>query len=149
MAFRFGYTAIRVRDLDGAIAFFTKVLGMKLTGRSTVKANKGEFANLSSKDERHWLEVNWYADDSPVAGPFREGDELDHLGFEVDDFDAALADLRKAGYTPKLGPFRFGKWSVAHVPVVEGLWLDVFHIAKARPRRTQRPRSKAAGRKKR
>ena len=149
MDYRFRYTAVRVRDLDAAIRFFARVLGMKLAGRSKVVANKGEFANLSSKDEKHWLELNWYADDSPVAGPFREGDELDHLGFEVDDFDAALARLREEGYTPTQGPFHFGKWSVAHVPVIEGLWLDVFHIAKTPPRRRKRAAPKARASKKR
>lgn len=144
MDYRFRYTAVRVRDLDAAIGFFTKVLGMKVTGRATVRANKGKFATLASKGETHGLELNWYADDSPVAGPFREGDELDHLGFQVDDFEAALARLRDAGYTPKLGPFRFGKWSVAHVPVIEGLWLDVFHIAKTSPRARKKPTSRAS-----
>ena len=98
MRFKFGYTGIRVRDLDKAIQFFTSVLGMKLQGRIRAPLNKGEFANLLTPDEKHWLEINWYADDSPVAGPFKEGDELDHLGFEVDDFDGALHRLEDAGY---------------------------------------------------
>ena len=33
MKFRFRYTGIRVRDLDGAINFFTRILGMKLESR--------------------------------------------------------------------------------------------------------------------
>jgi len=34
MDFRFRYTGIRVRDLDAAIEFFTKTLGMKLQGNT-------------------------------------------------------------------------------------------------------------------
>jgi catechol 2,3-dioxygenase-like lactoylglutathione lyase family enzyme len=68
MRFKFGYTGIRVRDLDKAIQFFTSVLGMKLQGRIKAPLNKREFANLLTLDEKHWLEINWYADDSPVAG---------------------------------------------------------------------------------
>src|SRR5271157_2871213 len=100
------YSGIRVRDIDGAINFFTKVLGKTLESRVKIPKNKGEFANLTSKDGKHWLELNWNADDSPVAGPFREGEELDHLGFQVDDFDKALNLLKEAGYPVVLGPQR-------------------------------------------
>lgn len=135
MKAEFRYTGLRVRDLDRAIDFFTRVLGMKLEGRVKVGWTKGEFANLETGDGKFWLELNWYPDDSPVAAPFREGEELDHLGFEVDDLGAALARLKEEGYVPKLGPFHGGGWHVAFVPVVDGLWLDVFH-------RDPRPRKK-------
>jgi catechol 2,3-dioxygenase-like lactoylglutathione lyase family enzyme len=129
MRFKFGYTGIRVRDLDKAIQFFTSVLGMKLQARIKAPSNKGEFANLLT-DDKHWLEINWYADDSPVAGPFVEGDELDHLGFEVDDFDGALRRLKDAGYPPIIGPTDDDEWKVAFFKVVDGIWLDVYHITK-------------------
>ena len=132
---RFGYTGIRVRDLDGAIMFFTKYLGMKL--RSRVKANwtKGEFANLASQGEKHWLELNWYADDSPVGGPFKEGEELDHLGFEVEDFEDLLKKLNDAGYPTKIGPTRYGVWEVAFVQGFENIWLDIYRIRKKAKKR--------------
>ena len=41
MRFKFGYTGIRVRDLDRAIQFFTDVLGMKLQAR--IKFLQGRF----------------------------------------------------------------------------------------------------------
>jgi len=104
LEFRFRYTGLRVRDLDGAINFFTQVLGMKLESRVKAPRNKGEFANLTSKAEKQWLELNWYADDSPIAGPFQEGDALDHLGFQVDNFNKALDRLKEAGYPVVLGP---------------------------------------------
>lgn len=133
MRFRFGYTGIRVRDLDKAVEFFTAVLGMKVRGRVKSSENKGEFVNLVTRDEKHWLEINWYADDSPVAGPFREGEELDHLGFEVDNFDGAMQRLKEAGYSPEMGPFEGGGWKVAFFKVVEGLWLDIYHVARKKP----------------
>lgn len=136
MRLRFGYTGIRVHDLDGAIEFFTKYLGMKLRSRVKADWTKGEFANLVSKGEKHWLEVNWYADDSPVAGPFREGEELDHLGFEVDDFERLLKKLNDAGYPTKIGPIRMGVWDVAFVQGFENIWLDIYRIRrKAKKRR--------------
>lgn len=141
MEFRFRYTGLRVRDLNGAIDFFTKVLGMKLESRVKAPGNKGEFANLTSKAGKHWLELNWYADDSPVAGPFREGEELDHLGFEVDDFKKALDQLREAGYPVALGPHYAGGWSIAFVKAFDGIWLDVFKMPSKKPKK-KRPKSR-------
>ncbi len=127
---RFGYTGIRVRDLDGAIKFFTKYLGMRL--RSRVKANwtKGEFASLASQGEKHWLEINWYADDSPIAATFKEGEELDHLGFEVEDFEGLLKKLNEAGYPTKIGPTKYGVLEVAFVQGFENIWLDIYRISR-------------------
>lgn len=134
---RFSYTGIRVRNLDGAIGFFTKYLGMKLQSRVKADWNKGEFASLVSKGEKHWLELNWYADDSPVAGPFREGEELDHLGFEVDDFKGLLKKLNDSGYHTRIGPIKEGVWEVAFVQGFETIWLDIYRIfRKARKRHT-------------
>jgi lactoylglutathione lyase len=141
MKAQFVYTGVRVRDLDRAVDFFTRVLGMKLEGHVKVAWTKGEFANLKSSDGRHWLELNWYAADSPVEGPFREGDELDHLGFEVADFGAALARLKEEGYVPKRDPYHGGGWHIAFVPVVDGLWLDVFH-RDPKPQRKAKPAKK-------
>ena len=130
MGVKFGYTGIRVRDLDGAIAFFTKFVEMKVRSRVKADWTKGEFASLISAGGKHWLELNWYADDSPVASPFHEGEELDHLGFEVDDFEGLLKKLNGAGYPTKIGPTRMGVWEVAFVQGFENIWLDVYRIRK-------------------
>jgi catechol 2,3-dioxygenase-like lactoylglutathione lyase family enzyme len=139
MKLKFSYTGLRVRDLDGAIEFFTKYLGMKVRSRVKADWSKGEFASLISKGEKHWLELNWYADDSPLEGPFREGDELDHLGFQVGVFHGLLRKLNDAGYPTKIGPIKMGRWEVAFVKGFENIWLDIYRIRLA-PRRTQKRR---------
>ena len=58
MRFEFESTGLRVRDLGAAIDFFTKALGMKLEARVKADRNKGEYANLSSPDGKHKLELN-------------------------------------------------------------------------------------------
>ena len=141
MKFKFGYTGVRVRDLNKGIEFFTKLLGMKVQARIPAPWNKGEFANLVTGDGKHWLEINWYADDSPVAGPFKEGDELDHLGFEVDDFEGALKRLNDAQYPTLIGPIKAGNWDVAFVKGIDGIWLDIYHIT-PRPKKKSKPRGK-------
>jgi lactoylglutathione lyase len=126
---RFSYTGLRVRDLDKAIDFFTNVLGMKLRARVEAPWNKGVFANLGYEDgSDHYLELNWYAPDSPHFSEFVEGDQLDHLGFRVRDFAGTLKKLEDAGYPVEIGPIHQDKWHVAFVKGVEGIWLDVYQV---------------------
>jgi catechol 2,3-dioxygenase-like lactoylglutathione lyase family enzyme len=136
MKFNFGYTGIRVRDIDKAIYFFTKLLGMKVQARIPAPWNKGEFVNLVSGDGKHWLEINWYADDGPVAEPFSIGEQLDHLGFEVDDFEGSLKRLNDAGYPTLIGPRKAGKWEFAFVKGVDDIWLDIYRITHKLKKRT-------------
>ena len=138
MKAKFGYTGIRVRDLDKAVDFFTKVLGMKVQARIKAPWNRGEFVNLVTSDGKHWLEINWYADDSPAAGPYSEGEQLDHLGFEVDDVGDALKLLNDAGYPTLIGPKKAGIWTFAFVKVVDNIWLDVYSIRKVKKKATTR-----------
>jgi catechol 2,3-dioxygenase-like lactoylglutathione lyase family enzyme len=135
MRAKFGYTGIRVRNLNGEIDFFTRYLGMKVRSRIKADWSKGEFASLVSKGEKHWLEINWYSDNSPIAAPFREGEELDHLGFQVDDFEGLLKTLSEAGYPTRIGPIRMGVWEVAFVQGFENIWLDIYKIRKKTQRR--------------
>jgi len=123
MKFEFRYTGIRVRDMDKAIKFLCGVLGMKLQNRIKAPWNKGEFANLRSKEGNPYVELNWYAEDSPAAGPYKEGDELDHLGFRVDDFEEAAKKLTDAGYPIQIGPIKSGTWTFGFFKVIDGIWL--------------------------
>ncbi len=144
MMFDFHYTGIRVRDMEKAIEFYRDVLGMKLSHRVKAPWNKGEFAVLKSKEGGPNLELNWYADDSPAAGPYREGEELDHLGFQVPDFDAATKKLTEAGYPIQIGPIKSGSWQFGFFKVIDGIWLDVFCI-----KEKKKAKAKTAKRKKR
>ncbi len=130
MKFAFVYTGIRVRDLDRSIAFYTDVLGMELLDRTKAPETKGEFATLRSGDRKHTLEVNWYADDSPVAAPYVNGEELDHLAFHVEDLDAALAHLDEHGYPQVLHRFESENSIWAYVQDPDGIYLEFFQRKK-------------------
>lgn len=142
MKVKFGYTGVRVQNLDRAVDFFTKVLGMKVQARVPAPWNKGEFVNLVSADAKHWLELNWYADDSPAAGPYQEGEQLDHLGFEVEDFEGTLQRLKEAGYPVTIGPRKAGKWQFAFVKTVDNIWLDVYKISRRRKKTSGKRKAK-------
>jgi lactoylglutathione lyase len=126
---QFGYTGLRVRDLDKAIEFFTNVLGMKLAEVVETPWNKGKFANLGYEKDKHALELSWYAKDSPHYTEFIEGDQLDHLGIYAKDFDSLLKKLGEAGYPVKFGPTQKGQFKWAQVKAYEGIWLNVYCMA--------------------
>jgi lactoylglutathione lyase len=125
---RFSHTGLRVEDIDKAIEFFTKVLGMKLRSRVEATWNKGVFANLGYEGDQHYLELRWHARDSPFYTTFVEGDQLDHLGIKVRGFDGTLRSLADAGYSVKIGPIHEDKWHIAFVRGYEGLWLDIYSV---------------------
>jgi catechol 2,3-dioxygenase-like lactoylglutathione lyase family enzyme len=117
-----------VRDIDKAIQFFTDVLGMRLKSRVDATWNKGVFANLGYDGETHYLELNWYAPDSPHYRRFVRGDQLDHLGLKVMDFERTLKKLEGAGYPVMIGPIHEGKWHIAFVKGYEGIWFDIYKV---------------------
>ena len=104
------------------------MLGMRLRKRIEAPYNKGVFANLGYNEEHHYLELSWYAPDSPHYTEFIEGDQLDHLGIKVKDFDGTLKRLEDAGYPVKIGPIHEGRWHIAFVKGFEGIWLDIYKV---------------------
>ncbi len=126
MKFKLAYTGIRARDLDRSIAFYTDVLGLELFDRSEISQNKGQLASVGNEAKGHSIEINWYAEDSPVAGPYREGEELDHLAFYVEDFEAARKHLEDKGYPLALGPIESKNSIWAYVRDPDGIYVEFF-----------------------
>lgn len=123
--FAFAYTGIRARDLDRSIAFYRDVLGLEFLDRESFPEHRGEAAYLKGGSD-HVLEVNWYAEDSPVAGPYREGEELDHLAFAVEDLEAALRYLEERGHPTVLGPIESPAATWAYVKDPDGIYVELF-----------------------
>jgi lactoylglutathione lyase len=118
---KFDYTGIGVRDIDRSIQFYTEKLGMELLGRYKITETNGEIADLKSRDGEQKLELNWYAN----REDYKNGDEVDHLAFQVPDVDAALAQLRKEGVEIALEPFNEGNGRLAFVKDPDGIWIEL------------------------
>src|SRR5437867_13194985 len=120
---KFTYTGIEVRDMDRAIAFYTKGMGMDLLDRHEIPATKGEVAALRSKGSEQILELNWYP-----RRRYRSGSELDHLAFDVGDADVDAEIERLA----KLGAKRTRATEVRETYIVgfaedpDGVWLELY-----------------------
>jgi len=125
MQAKFTYVGIRVRDLDKSIEFYTKVLGMKVTGRGKIEKTRGETVGLQSAEEGFTLELNYYGADSPYATEYVSGEGLDHMGFKVDDLDKALRDADTMGYRTTLEmSVDGGRWAYIEDP--NGIWIELF-----------------------
>jgi len=125
MKAKFTYVGIRVSNLQKSIDFYTKVLGMTLTGRAKFEQTKGETAGLQSGKKDFILELNYYEKDSPYYTQYNAGDGLDHLAFKVDNLDKALEDARKTGHRTILQMKADGsRWAYIEDP--DGIWIELF-----------------------
>ena len=122
---KFTYVGIRVTDLERSIGFYTKVLGMKVTGRSKIELTKGETVGLQSEKDCFVLELNHYEEDSPYNTKYTVGEGLDHLAFKVDDLDKALKEAKMAGHRTILQlKSEGGRWAYVEDP--DGIWVELF-----------------------
>ncbi len=114
------YTGIRVRDLDRSTRFYTEGLGLKL-GPSGRMAAGGRWRELHDPETRAVLELNYY----PGDPPYREGDELDHLGFRVADLDRAVERLVALGARVRIPAFHEGSVRLVFLSDPDGVWIEL------------------------
>lgn len=120
---KFLHTSITVKDLDESIDFYTKHLGLKLLRRREIPENNAEVAFLA--DEAHSAEIEltyWRGKERYV-----EGDQLDHLAFEVDDLDAVIKRVREEGVEVAKEPYTLkgGSRRLAFIKDPNGIWIEL------------------------
>jgi lactoylglutathione lyase len=120
---KFTYVGIRVNDLEKSIDFYTRTLGMKVTGRSKIDQTKGETVTLES--DGFTLELNYYRKESPYFVEYVVGEALDHLAFNVDDLTKALEEARAAGYRI-ISEMKSNGSRWAYVEDPNGIWIELF-----------------------
>jgi catechol 2,3-dioxygenase-like lactoylglutathione lyase family enzyme len=118
------YTGIRVRDLDRSRRFYTDGLGLRSVRRGRMAAG-GEWEELEDPESHAMLELNHY----PGAPPYREGDELDHLGFRVLDLEGSVHRLLALGAKLRIPPFLEGEQRLAFLSDPDGVWLELYETA--------------------
>ena len=115
------YTGIRVRDLERSVRFYTEGLGLRV-GPDGRMAAGGQWQELRDPESGAVLELNFY----PGQPPYREGDELDHLGFRVDDLAASIARLERLGGRLRIPPFSEGDVRLAFLSDPDGVWVELY-----------------------
>lgn len=98
---RLGHVALRVRDLDKAVAFYRDVLGLDLVGRG----ERGPAFLKLSPEKSHDIALMQLPADAPDPDPQRVG--MYHIAWEMPSFEALAAlherllanGVRIAGYS--------------------------------------------------
>ncbi len=115
------YTGIRVRDLDRSLRFYTEGLGLRAGPKGRMAAG-GIWQELHDPDSGAVLELNYY----PGEPQYREGDELDHLGFQVVDLDASIQHLTALGARVRIRPFLDAGTRLAFLSDPDGVWIELY-----------------------
>lgn len=88
MKFTFYHNNINVLDLDKAVAFYQKALGLTVTREKTAEDGSFKLVFMGDDTTSHLLELTWLRD---MDRPYDLGDNESHLAMKVDDMEAALA----------------------------------------------------------
>ena len=94
------HVAIAVRDLDAAVDFYQRAFGATVAHREIVDSDGVEEALVKVADSYIQLTAAT-RDDSPIAKAIeKRGEGQHHIGYRVDDCQAALDAMVAAGATP-------------------------------------------------
>ena len=114
------YTGIRVRDLARARRFYCEGLGLRFVSAGRMAAG-GQWEELKDDESGQLLELNFYPDNPP----YREGDELDHLGFRVERLEAVVERLVRMGARVRIPAFVDGSSRLAFLSDPDGVWIEL------------------------
>ena len=108
MTKKINHIGIAVKNIENAVPFYRDALGMDFEGTEEVAEQKVRVAFLQIGESRIEL-LEPTAPDSPVAKFLeKNGEGIHHLAYEVEDLEAALAelenkDIRLIDRTPRRG----------------------------------------------
>ncbi len=119
------YFGIRVKSLKRSLQFYTRVLGMRVVHKGTMR-HGGVFVHLKKPGSTQRLELNYYPPGNRFYEKYRPGTEMDHIGFWAKDVDRAYAKLRSKGARKAVAPFWNGKERLAYVKDPDGIWIELF-----------------------
>ncbi|MEM7791291.1 MAG: methylmalonyl-CoA epimerase [Verrucomicrobiota bacterium] len=97
MITKIDHLGIAVRNLETAVDYYTKALGLECEGREEVSSQKVKTA-FFAVGEVHLELLEPTADDSPIAKFLeRNGEGIHHVAFGVEDIEEQLAHASKSG----------------------------------------------------
>jgi lactoylglutathione lyase len=116
------HTRYRVADLEKTVSFYTDVLGLEVTRRST-SGRGSQIVMLKAPESEELIEICKF----DPSGPVIVGPDLTHLGFEVDDLKAFAAHAASLGYPLSDGPHRSSSGGlIAFIDAPEGYEIELF-----------------------
>jgi len=120
---RLYYSGIEVRELRRSLKFY-RSLGLKISHRGTM-AHGGKYVHMKDPSSDQRLELNWYPKRSRFYQKYKNGSELDHIGFIVDDAEKWFKLLVRRGARPAARPFGDESETLAYVKDPDGIWIEL------------------------
>ncbi len=123
------HTMLRTGNLDRAIDFYTRILGMKLLRRKDYPDGKFTLAFVGYGDEADHtvieLTYNWDVEQYDLGTGFG------HLAIEVDDAHTACERIRRMGghVIREAGPMKHGTTVIAFVADPDGYKIELIQKA--------------------
>jgi catechol 2,3-dioxygenase-like lactoylglutathione lyase family enzyme len=112
-----------------SLKFYTDVLGMVIVEPlQRTGPTKGSVVTLKSPGSEQILELNYYEQDSPFNSAYVNGEDLDHIAFDVQDLTATVEQLKQMGIEVVVEPYAIGAsigWKEAYVKDPNGIWIEV------------------------
>jgi methylmalonyl-CoA epimerase len=130
------HMAVVVQDLDAALRVYHEVLGLPLERVEDVAAEKVRIALLPLPEGDAKVElVQPTAEDTGIARFLaKRGEGMHHICFEVDDIQAAMAEMAASGLQvleeePRLGS-QGQKYVFVHPKSAHGVLIELYERAK-------------------
>lgn len=118
------HTMLRVTDLERALHFYTKVLGMRLLRRQDYPEGRFTLAFVGYEEESEGavleLTHNWDID------AYELGTAYGHIAIDVDDAEASCAAVLRLGgkVVRPAGPMKHGSTVIAFVEDPDGYRIE-------------------------
>lgn len=135
MTKKISHIGIAVKSLDASIPLYRDGMGMEFEGTEEVAEQKVRVAFLVIGESRIEL-LEPTAEDSPVAKFLaKNGEGVHHIAYEVEDIEAALAEMKEKGIrlideTPRLGAHN-ARIAFLHPKATGGVLTELCQHAKA------------------
>lgn len=105
----FTHTSVRTSNMDRSIAFYTRMLGLRLLSRREIPQNDAEIAFLQDPEGKGAsLELTFYRKQKKFVQADYEDRVFDHVAFDVKDMEQTVAAMRKENVTITDEPYRLG-----------------------------------------
>jgi len=118
MKFKLVHNCINVFDLERSMKFYEESLGLKEVRRITAEDGSFLLVFVANESSEHQIELTWLRDRKE---PYNLGDNEMHIGFRVDDYDAAYAKHKEMGCICYENP----GMGIYFISDPDGYWLEI------------------------
>ena len=119
---KIAHTCLNVSNMDRSLDFYSKQMGLNFVSRREIKQNNAEIAFLTD-EAGGAIELTHWRDKKNLV----EGDNFDHIAFDVQDVQGTVERLRAQGVTIAMEPYSLQGSSnkLAFIKDPDGNWLEL------------------------